>query len=489
MPRRPNILWYCSDQQRFDTLGAWGNPHIHTPRLDRFAGEAVSLTRTYCQSPICTPSRASFLTGMYPSAVAVDGNGIPRFPACYAERLITRQLADAGYDCGNVGKLHLATAAGRQEPRVADGYRYFQYSHDPKGPRVYGHDYAEWLRTQGADADTLLAETVTRATYLEGASRRQFGGLFEPTAERDNIPPHLHQTHWCSEKSIEFLRKNRDPDRPWLLTVNPFDPHAPFDPPWEYYRRYRPESLPGAHFQPGDLALQHRLAEAGVDFQSRALPPEEFAHRKLQAAYYAMIELIDTEFGRLLDDLDAQGQREDTIVIFTSDHGEMLGDHGLTLKGCRFYEGLVRVPLLIRWPGRFREGLVSDALVELLDLAPTLYEAAGLGIPYWVQGRSLGPVLAGDARRHRDAVRCEFYGAIDYPDQTHATMYCDGRWKLVTYHGKEIDELYDLQADPWEHRDLSTAPAATEGKVRLLRQSFDATVRAIPPQEPRVGPY
>ena len=126
MPRRPNILWYCSDQQRFDTLGRWGNPHIHTPRLDRFAGESVSLTRTYCQSPICTPSRASFLTGMYPSAVAVDGNGIPRFPASYAERLITRQLADARYDCGNVGKLHLATAAGRQEPRVADGYRYFR---------------------------------------------------------------------------------------------------------------------------------------------------------------------------------------------------------------------------------------------------------------------------------------------------------------------------------------------------------------------------
>ena len=489
MPQRPNILWYCSDQQRFDTIAAWGNPHIRTPRLDRFAAESASLTRTYCQSPICTPSRASFLTGMYPSAVSVDGNGIPRFPAYYADRLITRRLADAGYDCGNVGKLHLASAAGRQEPRVADGYRYFEYSHDHKGPRLHGHDYAEWLRLQGADVDTLLGEPVNAVTYKQGASRKSFGGLYEPTAEQDNIPPHLHQTHWCTEKSMEFLRKNREPDRPWCLTVNPFDPHPPYDPPWEYYRRYNPEALAGAHFQPGDLALQRRLAEAGVDFQSRPVPLEEFAHRKIQAAYYAMIELLDHEFGRLLDALDACGQRDNTIVIFTSDHGEMLGDHGLILKGCRFYEGLTRVPLLIRWPGHVRAGLVSDALVELLDLSPTLYEAAGLQVPYWVQGRSLRRLLAGETKSHRDAVRCEFYGGIDYPDQTHATMYCDGRWKLVTYHGKELDELYDLAADPWEHRDLSTDPGVAEVKARLLRLSFDATVRAIPPQEPRIAPY
>ena len=487
---RPNILWYCSDQQRFDTIGAQGNPHINTPNLDRFASESAVFTHAYCQSPICTPSRASFLTGMYPSAVGVNGNGFRAFPAHHADRLLPRRLRDAGYDCGLIGKLHLASAFLRREERVDDGYDYFQYSHDHKGGDEPGNDYVAWLRAQDIDPDSILQRReVASVDDYRGAGRlRSFGGLKIPTPQDDNAPPQLHQTHWCTDKAIEFIQRDREPGKPWLLNVNPFDPHPPFDAPHEYYRRYDPASLPGAHFQESDTALQEKLQAAGIDFQTRASHPDALRQRELKASYYAMIEFIDDEFGRLLDWLDATGLRDNTIVIYMSDHGEMLGDHGLLLKGCRFYEGLARVPLMISWRGQIIPQ-VSDALVELLDIAPTLYELLGMDIPAWTQGQSLAAGLRGQVGQHRDFARCEHYAAINYPDQSRATMYRDRCWKLVVYHNKGICELYDLEADPWEHNDLSEDPAYAEVKWRLLNRSYDASVNAKPAQTDRYGPF
>lgn len=489
MSERPNILWYCTDQQRFDTIHTLGNSHIRTPSLDAFMRDAVTFTHTYCQSPICTPSRASFLTGMYPSAVRVNGNGIPGFPDSYEDRLVTHRLAAEGYDCGLAGKLHLATAADGVEPRVADGYDYFQYSHDHRGPNKPGHDYAAWIRDQGEDPATYLSDPISAAAYKNNARRKKDSGIQSPTAGQDNVPPHLHQTFWCTEKAIEFIGKKRPDDQPWLMSVNPFDPHPPFDPPWEYFRRYDPASLPGAHFETGDLAHQQMLTDAGIDFQSTPKHPDEWDHCTMQAAYYAMIEQLDHEFGRLLDFLDATGRRDNTIIIFTSDHGEALGDHGLTMKGCRFYEGSVRVPLMISWPARFQTDVVTDTLVELTDLTPTLYDVLDMEPPYDMQGSSLLPVLQGESTSHRAYVRSEFMGAIALPDQTRATMYRDSRWKLITYHGKDIHELYDLVRDPWEHHDLSRDPDHQTIKEDLIQKSFDAAIHALPPGMPRVAPY
>lgn len=486
MEQRPNILWYCTDQQRFDTIRALGNSHIHTPRLDEFVRQSVSFTHAYCQSPICTPSRASFMTGMYPSAISVTGNGNPVFPQYYEDRLVSHVLAQEGYDCGLIGKLHLASAFDAQEHRVNDGYRYFQYSHDHGKPNAFGHEYADWIRTQGENLGKLLQQRV-----VVQKPKKNTGQFPEPTPDCDNIPPHLHQTYWCTEKTIEFIQKNRRKDQPWMLNINPFDPHPGFDAPWEYYRRYDPETLPGPYFQESDIAFQSKLTDAGIDFQSKAKHPSEFDDKQVQASYYAMIELVDHDFGRILDYLDAEGLRENTIVIFTSDHGESLGDHGLLFKGCRFYEGLARVPLIISLPTHFLENVQSDALVELLDIVPTLYDMLGIEIPYYVQGRSLAPLLRGDAPidEHREAARCEFFGALATPDQTHATMYRDRRWKLVVYHQKGICELYDLDNDPWEHNDLSEHTDYQDIKWELIQKSFDATVYAHPQMTPRVASH
>lgn len=492
MQSRPNILWYCTDQQRFDTIAALGNQHIHTPNLDRFVSESATFTHAYCQSPICTPSRASFLSGMYPSAIGVNGNGFLTFPQHFEDRLVSHVLRDAGYDCGLIGKLHLASPFLRREHRVDDGYSYFQYSHDHKGGNEAGNEYVEWIKQQGIDHNTILRERDIKSVeeYRDGQNKKNFGGLMEPTAENDNVPPHLHQTHWCTEKAIEFIQRNRPDDQPWMLSINPFDPHPPFDAPYQYYQQYDPESMPGAHFEDSDLEFQQSLADAHIDFQTKARHPDELQHKHLQASYYAMIQFIDEEFGRILDYLDETNQRENTIIIFMSDHGETLGDHGLLLKGCRFYEGLVRVPLMIAWQGHIQPQIYND-LVGLIDIVPTLYELVGMDIPRYVQGQSLASLLtkATSDKSLREFVRTEHYGATNYPDHTHATMYRDKRWKLVTYHHKNIIELYDLENDPWEHHNLADSPEHQTIKWDLLQRSYDATVYAHPMQTDEYGPF
>lgn len=482
--QRPNILWYCTDQQRFDTIGALGNPHIRTPNLDRFVAEGTAFTHAYCQSPICTPSRASFLTGMYPSRVHNPRNGNGWAHREVAANLVTRQLAEAGYDGGLVGKLHLAGAFNGREPRVNDGYRYFKYSHAPRNDwPLDQHDYAAWVQAQGVDPYSVLLHNFDR--------RHLTGALMEPTPEQDNTPPEVHQTTWGTEASVEFITQPRPADQPWFLSVNVYDPHPPFNPPWEYYRRYDPDALPGPYFRPTDLEHQGRLTASGIDFQSESQPPEDFEGKKLQAAYYAMIEQIDDQFGRLLDALEASGQADRTIVIFTSDHGESAGDYGLTQKGCRFFDGLSRVPLIWRLPRQIQAGLRSDALVELTDIAPTLLEYAGLPVPEAMQGQTLRPILSGDAPpdTHRDFVRCEYLDAVDKPDHTFATMYRDRRWKLNVYHGHGIGELFDMEADPQEHDSLWDSPEHRDIKLDLMQRSFDATVLAADPGPPRVSSY
>ena len=216
-------------------------------------------------------------------------------------------------------------------------------------------------------------------------------------------------------------------------------------------------------------------------------------HKFIRAAYWAMCDLIDVQVGRMLDALERTGQRENTIVIFMSDHGEMLGDHGIYLKGPHFYEPATRVPLLISWPGVIKPQH-SRALVELVDLAPTLVEAVGMERHAGMQGRSLWPLLTGKAPadRHRDSVYCEHYGTTHHaPGQkgAYATMIRTESHKLNVFHGKSQGELYDLQSDPNETHNLWRDPASQDVKMELMQRLCDRMAWTCDPLPIRKAAY
>jgi len=478
--KRPNILWICTDQQRFDTLGCCGNPFVRTPNLDRLAQEGVLFDYAFCQNPVCTPSRASFLTGRYPRTTRCRQNG-QSIPA--DEVLVTKLLRDAGYSCGLSGKLHLAPlhpdVCRGVEARIDDGYEDFHWSPhaDPWQP---ANEYIQWLQAKGV---TFERKERTDSRHVQ-----------------TGMPAALHQTTWCAEKAIDFMTARAKSDRPWLFSVNIFNPHHPFDPPADLLDRYLADldriGLP--NYVEGELdkkpvfqQIDHRGAYSIPDyFAPRDMTDRD--HRLVRAAYWAMIDLIDLEVGRMLDALKKTGQLDSTMVVFMSDHGEMLGDHGIYMKGPHFYDPALRVPLIVAWPARVKGSRRSEALVELVDLAPTLLDAAGLERYPGMQGRSLWPLLAGEADldTHRAEVYSECYNSQERscePKKAYATMVRTRRAKLVAFHGLEPGELYDLVKDPAETWNLWDDPVHLSLKAEMLKRLSDRMAETVDPLPKRTA--
>lgn len=470
---RPNVLWFCTDQQRFDTIHALGNSLIRTPNTDRLIAGGIAFTQAYAQSPVCTPSRASFLTGRYARTTRCRQNGqqIPEY-----ERLLSRLFADQGYVCGLAGKLHLSScAAGRVENRIDDGYTVFHWSHHPQ-PDWPENGYTQWLAHHGKTWDQLYS-----------------GGRETPYV-KDGVPSEFHQTTYCAEKTIDFIREYQDQN--WFFSFNCFDPHHPFDPPADYFSRYDVSSMPLPKAKAGELADKPRYQkldskwahnEPGY-FDVQAMTDRD--RQEVTAAYYAMVELIDDQLGRILKALEETNQLEKTIVIVMSDHGEMLGDHGLYLKGPHFYDESVRVPLVLHWPGRIQSGIRCDGLIELLDLAPTLCDLAGVPQYAGFQGRSLSSICEGvaDPTYHRDHVFSEYYNAWTH-HHAFGSMLRTANEKIVVYHGTDDGELYDLNQDPDEFDNLWARSEHQSRKTELLRYCFDTSVFTMDPLPPRLGPF
>ncbi len=474
--KRPNILWVCTDQQRSDTLGCYGNSFVNTPNIDKLAENGVIFENAYTQNPICSPSRACFLTGRYPRTTRCRQNGQSIHKD---EKLISKILADDGYVCGLSGKLHLSavhpTVTKAMEKRIDDGYSVFNFS-----PGVHkgwpAQDYFLWLKEKGIEFEIKKVKD----------SNLVYHGMDEE----------YHQVKWAVDKAMLFMEACGENKDPWMFSINVFDPHHPFDPPKKYLDKYMDilDEIPLPKYKEGELkdkpsvqTVDHKAAMNNSDHIDTFIFDEisEKEHKLIKAAYWAMVENIDTQMGRLLGNLEKTGQLENTIIIFNSDHGEMLGDHGIYLKGPYFYEGLVRIPLIVSWPGTIEGGRRSSALVELTDLAQTLLDAIGIKHHPGMQGKSLWRLLKGEAPldHHRDDVYCEYYNSLPFhKDPAHyATMVFDGRYKLVRMHGEDEGELYDLKKDPSETVNRWNDSEYIKIKVKMLNRLSDRMAWTIDP--------
>jgi len=466
----PNILWVCTDQQRFDTIQGLSNSLIHTPNLLRFASESVTFTNAFVQTPICAPSRGSFLTGRYPHCTGLRANG-QRIRS--TEQLITRIFADYEYTCGLAGKLHLSPCfGGRIEDRIDDGYEIFQWSHDITDTWPGRNEWRNWLDRQGVKLPKFPAQ------HMWGMP----------------IDPKYSQTAWCGEMAIQFMRQQKD-FNPWLFSCNIFQPHHPFFPSEEYLAKYDPAKMPNPVYREGELSnkplfqrIDHEGAYGGSQISFAKTSPEE--HRRVTAAYYAMIEQADTAFGEMLQALDESGQADNTIVIFMSDHGEMLGDHGIYLKGPYFYDCLTRVPLMVRWPGHYKAGTKVDALVELIDLAPTLLEAAGIPVSSAMQGCSLNSLLTGQTKDHRESVYTEFLDAnASYAIPPMLTSVRTAKYKLSLCDKPRSGELYDLEKDPGEFNNVWDDAHYKDTQEIMLELLVARMIEASDPSPERHAPW
>lgn len=496
MPTRsaPNILIISSDQQRWDALGCAGNEAIRTPVLDELAARGARFEHCYPTSPMCAPSRASLMSGLYPRNHGLWANGV-QLPNRH--RLISRVLADQGYDCGLVGKFHLAAAAdGRTEDRGDDGFRVFEWAHDPTHTSPQNH-YHQWLAERHPDVWADYQETTNSTPWNSEKGNQARGALF-----LDTVDPEAHYSTWVADRAAAFIEDtDRASDQPFFYVANFFDPHHPFGAPQEFLDLYDTADLPRPVGDVAELAGKP-VPQTGYSETSYAGTAPGFQDYtadeivQIIQSYYAMVSLVDDRVGRILTALENSGRADDTLVIFTSDHGEMLGDHAMVLKGPMMYDCAVKVPLILYWPGVIEGGRVIDGLTSNLDITSTVLSATGTtaALPA-AQGVDLLPRFRGEPPA-RDWALVEYRDA-NFPQNPpiHTTMLRHGDIKLVLWHGEPATsrplegELYDLAADPDELHNLYADREHSDLRLRMTELLLDALVATEDRSAPRQGTW
>jgi arylsulfatase A-like enzyme len=504
-----NILFITSDQQHYSTLGST-NPRIQTPHLDRLAREGTRFDRAYCVNPTCSPSRSTLITGLYPAwhhcwAIGVKlPEDVPTIGELFQQK---------GYESVLVGKAHFQPL--RSEPgsesiecqpvlRDLDFWRNFHgpwygFNHVETG-RMHGHEshagqhYALWMEEKGLS---------NWKDYFEQYPPVPNDPLRGPFYQRDRlvwqIPEEMHHTHWVGDRTVANIERCVQADQPFYLWASFFDPHPPYVLPEPWASLYNPADMQPGVYTPGEFDAMppqfSRTRENRPDFSDYLEPGGQGLHgfhshlhgdeefRRSMACYYGMVSLIDHEVGRILDCLDRLGIAENTLVVFTTDHGHFLGQHGLIAKGAFHYEDLLRIPLIARLPGQIPAGTVSQAIQSQIDLPPTFLSAAGIPIPGAFQGVDQLPAWrTGSVGRDHALVENRHN-----PTSVHLRTLVTPRHKLTVYRSASYGELFDLETDPGEIHNRWDDPAYAQVKAELLLRFVQAEIQREPTRMPRIA--
>lgn len=451
-PRRPNVLFLMADQFRGDIMSCAGGP-AKTPNLDLIAREGIRFSQCSTPAPLCVPARVALFTGKYAHTTGAWDNS--HYILSAHANLWSRTLHDLGYASAMIGKTHLHGGGGDiiEREHLVNAYG-FDTVNEMTGPHASSSDKIRTYMT-----DEWRAKGLWEAFRDDIKKRGK-----TPMAYPSPLPLEDYYDVYVGNKGNEFL-ENYTGDQPWFCHVSFGGPHEPWDTPEPYASMYDPDDMP-----PPRPAMHNADPDRprGCTDELMVKPkihctPEQAA--EIRADYCGAVTLIDEQIGRLFDTIRRRGEWDNTIILFTSDHGEMNGDQGFVNKRT-FLDGALNIPLIIRTPETAARGesRVSDALVSLLDVGPTLVELAGGTIDYEQCGKSLCPILDGTADTVRDCVLSELSGEI---------MYMDTEWKVAVNARGEIHMLFDRREDPEEQNNLAGYDKATEALVR------DRLIRAI----------
>ncbi|MBV7338815.1 sulfatase-like hydrolase/transferase [Chloroflexi bacterium TSY] len=469
MNDRPNIILIITDQQRYETIGALGYSHVDTPHLDRLVNEGVAFSQCHVNSPSCGPSRASLFTGHFPHNSGVQRNNDP-WP-----RIWVQDLREAGYYCVNIGKMHAdpySNMHGFHERFVVENkQRRLAEPLWSGNPHVFDDEWDKALAVQGF-------ERPEKEAYMAWPDARERQGCFEW-----KLPENLHPDVFTGDLALRWIDKApNEMEEPLFLQVGFPGPHPPFDPIERYVKPYMERDLEILPVTEAEMAgqpetlksLRARIADRkadSIDFDPLASDEQ----RQRQRAYYlANMTMIDEQVGRILEALEQRDMLENSVVIFTSDHGDCLGDHGLVEKW-NMYDSSVRVPLVVWSPKRYQGSRVVDALTQWFDIGPTILDLAGAEPTTPMEAQSLLPFLKNEGEieteRHR-YVFSEHAPDLMLQNVGYLYMVRDERYKLVDYRGMDEGQLFDLTSDPNETVNL-WSDSSHQGTRQRLQRTLD----------------
>ncbi|MFW6309095.1 MAG: sulfatase [bacterium] len=450
MSNKPNILLILTDQLRKDTLGCYGNERVNTPNIDFIAKDGIKFNRCYVANQICMPNRMSIFTGMYPRNHGLWTNGL-LLPE--EKPTLTSIFKENNYNTASIGKIHFNPYGAEAESGSMESRSYWKNLGDDfnwNGP-YWNFDHVELT----------IGHTSPVAHY--GKWFRDNGGTEEMLEQRENgvrnLPPELHDSTFVAERTINYIKNNKE--EPFFLVSSFPDPHHPFNPPKECTELY---SLEDAHTPIGSYEdlntrpshyLKHFKGGWHRKGKIKEQHPDGISSEKEKTRIintYAMVDLIDDNIGKIINTLKEENLFEDTIIIFTSDHGELLGDHGLWYKGPFYYEGLINIPLLINFPDscQIQE---TDSLISSIDILPTICEYLGFTIPEWVDGVSHVNHLFNKSQKIRDNCLIEYRNGYGKNDCASMALITEN-YKYIRYQTGE-KEFTDLEKDPFEKENMA----------------------------------